>query len=79
MASPPVPLWELLNEDPDEVLADLAQQLVHLAARVVLAHLRVQRIGNREISEARLDQVAASLRHAVEDVRAARRSWQAGR
>lgn len=72
--SAPVRLWQVLNEDQEQLLGEVAEQLSRLAAKVVLAHLAVCRRGDRPITEIRLDALSASLREAVEDARAAQRA-----
>jgi hypothetical protein len=77
--SAPVRLWQLLNEDQEQVLTDAVEQLGRLSARLVLLHLAVRRGGDRDLTEARLERLATSLREATEDCRAAQRAWTSGR
>ena len=72
-------LWRLLNADQGQVLAEVIEQLGQLSARIVLLHLAIRRRGVCELTEARLECLAASLREAAEDARAAQRAWQDGR
>jgi hypothetical protein len=77
--SQPVTLHRLLNSDQEQLLGEVQEQLDRLSARIILLRLAVYRRGNQELTAARLERLAASLQHASQDVRAARRSLENGR
>ena len=73
-----VPVREMLTADP-AVLEEVVHQTGRLLAQTLLLHLALRRTGESEVTVGRLERLSRTLHEAVEDARAAARSWQDGR
>jgi hypothetical protein len=77
--SGPQPIAGLLAGHPEQLRA-VVEEAGRLLERVTLLRVALQRSPDElELTSARLANLAENLRHAVEDGRAAVRSWHSGR
>ncbi len=76
--SRPVPIRAVLSAD-QATLRGIVEELGRLSARVVFLRAVLQHSGEQELTVGWLHRLGCSIHEAVEDGRAAARSWQDGR